>query len=163
MAELDNTTIERRFRLPQPVREYAKGKRENPENAETFTRILEYFYFTISQLMEDEKRFSQEVSNLSYFVEWGLVNENNAKNICFTARMIDVLGLKIEQIFPSRDLLEILNSALNSARRNRDTYTEAGIYKILGEVKLKRLGLEEARADFDQGYFILHGMISMLT
>jgi formylglycine-generating enzyme required for sulfatase activity/predicted ATPase/predicted DNA-binding protein YlxM (UPF0122 family) len=149
MAELDNTATERRFRLPQPVREYAKGKRENTENAETFTKILEYFYFTISQLMEDEKRFSQEASNLSYFIEWGLVNENNAKNICFTARIIDVLGLKIQQIFPQRDLLEILNHALASAKRNTDIYAEAGIYKILGEVKLKRLGLEEAKPDFD--------------
>ena len=147
MAELDNTATERRFRLPQPVREYAKGKRENPENAEIFTRILEYFYFTISQLIEDEKRFSQEASNLSYFIEWELVNENNTKNICFTARIIDVLGLKIEQIFPQRDLLKKLNNALNSAKINTDIYAEAGIYKILGEVK--RLGLEEAKADFD--------------
>lgn len=150
MAELDNTTTERRFRLPQPVREYAKGKQENTENTETFTRILEYFYFAISQLMEDEKRFFQEISNLSYFIEWGLANENNTKNICFTARIIDVLGLKIEQIFSQRDLSEILNGTLNSARRNTDIYAEAGIYKILGEVKLKRMGLDEARADFDR-------------
>lgn len=151
MTEIKGLGNQRRFKLPEPVREYANRKQTPREPMGEYAPIvLDYYWTNILQIAKNQQDLEEERANLNKFLDWGRMNEESEDRICRSARIVIGLEDKLELLTPNQKPIDILSHFLETANKNKDIYAEAEIYRCLAMKKLKELGIEVARRDYDQ-------------